>query len=259
MRALAAELRKAASLPAVWVAGAVAAFGSGALTALNAVSTRNAITSGRPESYGDPEPVEIAFAALPLGVVAAVVIGVVVVSSEYTPNSTDTADGRQITATLTAVPRRTAVLLAKAVSAAALTAASAVLAIGPSVLIARLVLGDLAEPELTASEALADAAGATLYWILMGMMALAITVFTRSGIVPLVVLIVNGSLVSVSFLLTRVTDLAHWLPDMAGRRLFPAVGQADGGLDAVPGALVMAAWAIGLLVLAGAVFACRDA
>ena len=93
----------------------------------------------------------------------------------------------------------------------------------------------------------------------MGLIAFAITVVTRSGIVPLIVLIVNSSLVSVSLLLTRLTPLAHWLPDLAGRRLFGGVSTVEGGLDAVPGGLVMSAWTLALLLVAGFVFARRDA
>jgi hypothetical protein len=90
----------------------------------------------------------------------------------------------------------------------------------------------------------------------------AITVLARSGVIPLVVLIANSSLVSVSILLTHLTPLAYYLPDLAGMRLFVAddsLGLFAEALDPLTGALVMAAWALGLLALSAAVFHRRDA
>ena len=95
----------------------------------------------------------------------------------------------------------------------------------------------------------------------MGLIAFAITVLARSGIIPLIILIANSSVVSVSLLLTNLTPAAHWLPDMAGRNLFgfPADSVVPGGLDPTPGAIVMAGWALALLIVAGIVFRRRDA
>lgn len=101
--------------------------------------------------------------------------------------------------------------------------------------------------------------GAALYWVLTGLMALATTVFTRSGVIPLIILIMNNSLVSFLFLLTRVTDLANWLPDMAGRSLFGGEYIVDGAPGPVAGAITMAVWTAGLLVIAALVFRWRDA
>ncbi|MFY7064637.1 ABC transporter permease [Nocardiopsis changdeensis] len=249
---LGAELRKAASLPATGVAVLVALLGSALITLLNALSARSG-------TEGLTSPFEVGYAAVPLGTVGAVVLGVVVVSSEYTSNSPDAGGGRQITATLAAVPSRVRLLLAKALTVVLAVAATAAVTIPASVGVARLVIGGDAAETVTPEEMLHRFLGATLYWVLTGLIAFAITVLTRSGVVPLIVLIVNSSLVSFSLLLTRLTPLAHWLPDMAGRRLFGGLGTVEGGLDAVPGALVMAAWTLGLLVVAAAVFSRRDA
>ncbi|GAB3689897.1 hypothetical protein [Nocardiopsis oceani] len=89
VRLVAAEAHKAATLPAVWVGLAVAVLGAPAITLLNAFNVRNAVESGRLELIAHTSPVEAAFAAVPLGTVGAVVLGVVVVSSEYTANRDD--------------------------------------------------------------------------------------------------------------------------------------------------------------------------
>ncbi|MEE6281748.1 ABC transporter permease [Georgenia sunbinii] len=254
---LAAELRKAVSLPAVWAGLAVALLGSTALTLLNAVTTRSAIDAGALHRVADTSPVETAFAAMPLGTVGAVIVGVVVVSSEYV--TSDDGGGRQIAATLAAVPRRAVVLAAKALTVAVLVLAVAAATIPVTVAVAVGIIGEGGVETVTVAEAATRGLGGALYWSLTGLIACAITVLTRSGTVPLLVLVVNSSLVSVSLLLTNVTELAHWLPDMAGRRLFGGDFTVDGGLDAVPGGLVMAGWTMALLVAAAVVFRRRDA
>lgn len=254
-----AELRKASTLPASWVAVAVTLFGSAGITVLNAVAARTALDSGARESRELFSAFETAYAAVPLGTVGAVVLGVVVMSSEYAANSTDAGGGRQVTATLAASPRRTRLLVAKALTVVLLVALTAAATIPACVGVARLVIGSAPPETVGLDDVLVRSLGATLYWTLTGLIALAITTLARSGIVPLVVLIANSSVVSFSLLLTNVTPLAHWLPDMAGRRLFVGMPTVDGGLDTAPGALVMGAWTLVLLTVAGFVFSRRDA
>ncbi len=257
-RVLAAELHKTATLPATWAAIAVALLGSVAITVLNAVSARSAVDAGTPE-LRFTSPFDTAYAAVPLGTVGAVIIGVVAISSEYTADGAESGGGRQITTTLSAVPGRLRLLAAKALTVALLIIATAAVTIPACVGVAQLVIGDAAAETVTLDEALARSAGAALYWLLTGLIAFAVTVLARNGVIPLIVLIANSSLVSFSLLLTNLTPLAFWLPDMAGRNLFSGLSMVEGGLDAVPGAVVMAAWALGLLAVAGALFTRRDA
>jgi hypothetical protein len=240
---------------------AVAVLGSTALTILNAVTVRNAVASGRPELVADTSAFETAFAMMPLGTVGAVVIGVIAMSSEYTTVRDDAGGGRQITATLTATPGRLQLLALKALSVIALVTAIAIVAVPLCILAAKLTIGDVGEEIVSVDDAMRRWAGGALYWILMGLLAFAITVLARSGIIPLIILVANSSLVSFSLLLTHLTPFAYWLPDMAGRNLFnlPADSVVPGGLEALPGALVMAGWTVALLVVAGIVFRRRDA
>ncbi|MFF2620752.1 ABC transporter permease [Oerskovia jenensis] len=255
----AAELHKAVTLPAVWVGAAVAVLGTAALTLLNSVGVRDALVAGRPEDAGYGSAFDTAFASMPIGTVGAVVIGVVAMSSEFTANSPDAGGGRQIGTTLVAVPRRVGALLAKAAVVVLLVLVTSAVAIPASVALAETIVGEAASSTVVVDEAVGRVLGTALYWTLTALLALSVTVFTRSGVVPLLVLVVNSSLVSVSLLLTNLTPLAHWLPDMAGRRLFGDVDTVAGGLAAVPGALVMTGWAVALLVVATAVFSRRDA
>lgn len=238
----------------------MALLGSIGITVLNAVTTRNAIAAGRAEELlADTSPFETAYAAVPLGTVGAVIIGVMAMSSEYTANSPDAGGGRQISATLAATPRRITLLLTKAITIVLLVVATALVTIPACVAIAMAIIGDAGQEAVATDEAVLRSLGAMLYWVLTGLLAFAITVLTRNGIIPLIILIVNSSLVSISLLLTNITPLAHWLPDMAGRRLFGGVHTVDGGLEALPGALVMAAWTLALLAAASGVFSRRDA
>lgn len=260
LRCLAAELRKAVTLPAVWAGMAVALVGSLGITLINAVTARDAIAAGRAdELLASASPFETGYAAAPLGTVGAIVLGVILISSEYTANSPDSGGGRQVTTTLTAAPRRLVLLAAKALTVVLLVAVTALVTLPACLVLARFALGDVANETVSVDAGALRWLGAALYWTLAGLLAFAIAVLTRSGLIPLIVLIANSSLVSISLLLTTITPLAHWLPDLAGRRLFAGIASVDGGLDALPGALVMVAWtAIGLGV-AGTVFSRRDA
>ncbi|WP_154794603.1 ABC transporter permease [Occultella kanbiaonis] len=256
---LAAELRKTVTLPAAWAGIGVAVLGSIAITVLNAVTTRSAIDAGTPERVANTSAFEAAFAAMPLGTVGAVVLGVVMISSEYAANAADAGAGRQITATLTAMPRRVSLLAAKVTVLVLLVIAVAAVTLPTTVGIANAVIGSAATETVTPEQALLRGLGGALYWTLTGLIAVAVTLLTRSGLIAPIVLIANSSVVSVSLLLTNLTPLAHWLPDLAGRRLFAGVDTVDGGLAAGPGALVMAAWTVLLLAVAAIVFRRRDA
>ena len=258
---VAAELRKTATLPASLVAVAVAALGSLLITLLNAFGVRDAIDSGQLDTIGYTSPVEAAFAALPLGTVGAVIIGVVAMSSEYTANSPDAGGGRQVTATLTATPQRLTLLTAKACSVTLLVLAVAAVTIPVCLAVAHLIVGAAATESDPIRDTVARSAGAALYWALTALIALAVTTLARSGIIPLIILIANSSLVSVSLLLTKLTPLAYYLPDVAGIPLFAREtwGDVEDALDPITGGLVMAAWALGLLAIAAASFTRRDA
>lgn len=259
LHVLAVELRKLLTLPSAWAGLAVTVLGTAAIAVLNANSSRGAIAADDVWDPGLRSPFETGYAGMPLGTVGAVVLGVVAIGSEYSANSADAGGGRQITTTLTAMPGRVRVLLAKSVAVVLLVALSALAAIPLSTGIAAALLGDDAVATLSPAEALVWSIGATVYWMLTAIMAVAIAALSRTVLIPLVVLIANSSVVSVSILLVNVTPLAYWLPDAAGQRLFGDLSQMEGALDAVPGGIVMGVWAALLLAVAGVVLVRREA
>lgn len=253
-RTLRAELRKALTLPAVFVGCAVMAGSMVALTVLNALSARG--------DDATESAVDIAFYGAPVGIVGALVIAVVLVSSEYTANSPDAGGGRQVSTSLIAMPSRMGLLVAKAITMVLIVVPMAAVAILASIGVAMVMLDDLVGGGVGWEEGSRRATAVIGYWMLIALMALAVTVLTRSGVIPLVFFIVNSTVLPPSFLLSRVTDLAFWLPDTSGLAMLSfGIGQSadEAALSMLPGALVMAAWALGLLVVAGLVLRRRDA
>jgi hypothetical protein len=91
-----------------------------------------------------------------------------------------------------------------------------------------------------------------VYWTLIALLSFSITLITRNGIVPLTFLIVNSTVVSVSYLLTKVTDAAAYLPDIVGAQMFIHTADFPVRIAPVTAGLVMCAW-IAVLLTAGAV------
>jgi len=252
LRTIVGEFRKTLTLPAALVALGIALFGTIAVSLLVASSSAGHAAHSTPAS--------VVFNTVPLGTVGAVILGVIVISSEYTANTPDAGGGRQISATLVATPHRLVLLLSKVVVIVVLIVVTAVTAIAVSLGLAQVILGTTGGHE-DLSDMIARSAGVALYWTLMSLIALAVTVFTRSGIVPLIWFIANSSLISVSLLLSKLTSLARYLPDLAGMRLFatPSSLAVQDPLEPLTGGLVMAAWAIVLLTASTLAFTRRDA
>ncbi|GAB3689901.1 hypothetical protein [Nocardiopsis oceani] len=133
-----------------------------------------------------------------------------------------------------------------------------------SLALARTVIGDAGTETNTPGDVVGRALGALIFWTLTALIAMALTVLTRSGTIPIIVLVTNSSLVSFSMLLSNVTSAARYLPDLAGTALFlgddpDSFAAFDLLLDPLAGGLVMAAWAAGLLAAAALVLQRRDA
>ncbi|MEV4297534.1 ABC transporter permease [Microbispora rosea] len=254
MRALAAEASKLASLPAVWIAMAAGVLVPGVVAAITASSALGAITRGAQANAA----IDTGYQELAFGVVGAIILGVVGVSSEYVTESAESGGGRQITTSMIAVPSRLRLLLAKM---SAIAVSGAMLAIGAAATtmgVVRAVLGEHAPAWGT--DDVARLAGVVCYWTCTALLASGITVLTRHGVVPLAVLIANTSVVSVTYLLTRITPLANYLPDMAGVRMFIRnLAGSTAEIGPLTGGLVMTTWVTVLLVIAAISFTRRDA
>ncbi|HUR05732.1 MAG TPA: ABC transporter permease [Nonomuraea sp.] len=248
-----AELSKILALPGTWVATAIAVLIPLGIAVLNLPSYRDNPSTGR---VGAPT-VDGGFQESTMGLIGVIVLGVIIISSEYTVNGNEVGGGRQITTSLTAVPGRGRLLAAKTLVLAGLVAVLAAIAVPATVLATRTLIGESAAP--LGADTGWRMLGAVLYWVLTALMAFGITVLTRSGILPLIVLIANTSVVSVSFLLTKATPLARFLPDVAGVQMYVREYHATDLLAPVPGGLVMAAWTAGVLAVAWFRFTRRDA
>ncbi|MEU8416092.1 ABC transporter permease [Amycolatopsis japonica] len=238
MRAYRGELRKLTSLPSVWTAVAIGVLLPAALTFLNA---RAAARRG-----GN---VDLGFQELAFGVVGAIILGVVAVSSEYTTEGENAGGGRQITTSLTVVPSRRRLLITKL--AAMITVVAALATVSSAI--------TLAIVEALGVSDFGRLPGVVLYWVLTALLASGLTLVTRNGILPLTVLILNTSVVTVTYLLTKLTPLAAFFPDLAGFRMFIERVELPVQLSPLTGGLVMTAWVAALLTAGFLVFRGRDA
>lgn len=242
MRALRAEMSKLASLPAAWLAitaGLVVPTGIAVITSLTAT----------------PGP-DTGFSELAIGVLGAIVLGVVTIGSEYTTEGEEATGGRQITTALTATPSRTRLLVSKTIAVMIVSAAMAIVAVLLVHTTVHLLLGPKA-PVIDGGT-VARGGGAVAYWVLMALLGFGLTVLTRNGIIPMAVLIANSSAVTVTYLLAQSFPAANYLPDLAGMRMFTTL-HTSVEIAPVAGGLIMATWVTALLVVAGIVFARRDA
>ena len=256
MSALAAEARKLATYRTV---GWVALAGAGlplVLTWFNGTGARADLDAGRAEMVTENLGI-IGSGELLLAAAAAAAIGVLVVGTEYTATPEEQGGGRQATTTALAIPRRGRVLGAKLVVATAVLLVVALGAALGSILLADQALGPYAVP-LDAARWELGLRGAA-YVALTGPLGLAVTAVLRNGLVPLVYLVANSTVVSPGFLLTNVTNAAWYLPDTAAMVLIREEPGVGGQPAPLVGALVGAAWVLGFLALAVVLDRRRDA
>jgi hypothetical protein len=244
-----AEFRKLLGLPTAWIGLVLGIALAPLVVVLNAAYTRRAIAAGTLTDLSD-----LGLRELTVGLIGPMVLGVVVVSSEYTSTGPDAPRARQLTATLAAVPRRPRLLAGKAAALVLVVTAQAAVTTAVTLGLVRVLYGDHA-PAID----LARVAGAILYWALTALLAFAITLITRNGIVPLTLLIINSTVVSASYLLTKVTDLAAYLPDLVGTRMFLRGGDLPVTLAPLGAGLAMATWVVAVLAIGANLFHRRDA
>ncbi|MCA2224047.1 ABC transporter permease [Nonomuraea aurantiaca] len=257
--AIAAELRKLLTLPSALLALALGALSTLGFAAMTASSLRDRLDSGDSSALAYTTTMETGFNLIPMGTIGTVVLGVVIISSEYAANRKDAGGGRQILASLTCVPRRGVLLAAKTIVLILVSGVLGAVTIPATIALSQFLLGAHGNSPSAVVAALGwRAVGGVVYWVLISVIAFAVTVLTRSGIVPLIAFIANLTLVSVTFMLTKLTPLANYLPDVAGAGMVGVFHLTDGMLDPLPGGLVMTAWAAGLLAIAARVFARRD-
>jgi ABC-2 type transport system permease protein len=207
--------------------------------------------------------VKVSLTGVQLGQAVIAVLAVLAIGTEYTTG--------MIRTTLTAIPRRTTVLAAKAVIITGGALVAATLGVLGSVLAGRLLLpghGFTAAngyPPLSLRDGptLRAAGGSILYLALIALLSLGIATLVRDPAVA--VGTVLGLLYLFPILLHAVTDTAwqRHLQQVAPSNAGLAI-QATTGLHALPispwaGLGVLAAWAAGALIAGGGVLTMRDA
>ncbi|GKV56320.1 hypothetical protein NCCP2222_22670 [Sporosarcina sp. NCCP-2222] len=244
MRAFNAELSKLFSLPGIWLAFLIGACAPAIIAALDSMAEKDDILAGVSTRLS-----EVGLIGLGAGVQGIIILGVLAVSSEYLTESSESGGGNQITTSLTAVSSRLQFLLAKAGAVAVISILLFVVAIVTTMSATKLILGEYA-PVFEASKLV----GVGCYWTFTALLAFGMTVLTKNGIIPLAVLIINSSVVTISYLLTKVTKLAFYLPDRAGMDMF----MSDGYHTPITGGFIMFAWVTVLFIVAAIVFHRRD-
>ncbi|WP_250009241.1 hypothetical protein [Actinoplanes sp. M2I2] len=241
-----AELRKLLGLPTAWVGLVLGLIAAPALVLVNAPGMRRAIDSGQTADLG--------YENLGIGLLGALILGVVTVSSEYTSTGDDAPGAHQMTATLLAMPRRSHLLVAKGAALVLVVAVQGALTASATVWLTRVVLPEHAPPF-----APGRMAAAVLYWVLLALLAYAVTLIFRNGVITLTVFIINSSVVSVSYLLTKLTPWAAYLPDIVGAHMFLRSDLIDLRISPVTAGLVMTMWVVALLAVAAYLFHRRPA
>jgi ABC-type transport system involved in multi-copper enzyme maturation permease subunit len=244
-----AELRKLLGLPTAWAGLVLGVLPAPVIVLLNAPYTRRSLADGTLNS-----PADLGLTELGVALLGPTILGVVAVSSEYTSTGPDSPGARQLTATLTAMPDRRRLLAAKTAALMLVVAVQAVIATTATLTLAQMLYG-----ENVPVPAAGRIAAVILYWVLTALLAYSITLITRNGIVPLTVLIINSTVVSLSYLLTKVTELAVYLPDIAGAQMFIRGADFEVEIAPVTAGLVMTAWIVALLAVGAVLFHRRDA
>lgn len=240
MRSLHAEWVKLWTLPAAWVASVLAVALPVGLAALNARFLHRVLDSGQTGGLLTTSTVDEGFGQLTFGLIGVVVLGVVSISSEYTRNARTVGAGRQVSTTMVAAPRRGLLMTKKLVVLSLWVAALGAVTVPLTLWVSTTLLGEHATA--LDESALRRGLWAGAYWVAVALLAFALAALTRNGIIPLVLLISNVSVVSFSLLAAQVTTWARYLPDLAAYPTFMTSHPMDDPLSPAAGAAVLAGW-----------------
>lgn len=160
-----AEMRKVSGLPSAWFAAAFSLVITPVLAGLNGLSFRAQQNAGGIIRPQDSSTVDFGFYEVTIGVIAAIVIGVVIISSEYRADRGTISGPPQLVSSLAAVPRRHRLLVAKALSVAMVVGPLAAASMTLTIAASRRGLGSYAAPlsMLLVSRSL----GAVIYCLLI--------------------------------------------------------------------------------------------
>nr|WP_248296999.1 ABC transporter permease [Streptomyces sp. S1D4-11] len=261
LRALHAEWTKLRTLPSSWLllAATVALTFAVGTAAVSSVSTRECASAVACHE----DTVKLALTGMWLGQAIVLVLGALSMGAEYGTGTVRT--------TLTAIPRRATVLVSKAAVLAAATGIAAGTAILASLATARWILpANGFTPEagyplvsLTDTPTLRAALGSTLCLILIALLGLGLAVLLRDSAAA----ITTG--LGILYVVPLMSDLLgsptwkdrleRWAPIPAGLAIRATKDLTRLPIGPWPGLGVLAAYALGVLLVGGAIFTRRDA
>jgi ABC-2 type transport system permease protein len=267
MRPTSASEEAASALHAEWVKLRTLAgtwwllLGIAVLTAAPGAAVAAAV-AGQGAGCGGQDPARIALSGVDLSQVVAAILAVLAVGGEYGTGL--------IRLTLTAVPRRTAVLAAKAAVVTALVSVAGAAGVLAAMLTGRLVLPGrgftaahgCAPLSLASGTDLRAAAGSVIYLALVALLALGVTAAVRDSAAA------TGLVLGLLYLFPVIAGALgpHWalLLRRAGMMTAGLGIQSSVGLDGLPlspwaGLGVAALWAAAALLTGGALLCHRDA
>ncbi|MDO4258631.1 MAG: hypothetical protein Q4C87_03840 [Actinomycetaceae bacterium] len=262
-RALRAEIAKITSLPTLSIAFVLALLPAG-ITAIATAQGRAFISRG--EMSVEEFLVGLGVEQLILLGMAPMVIGAVVTHGEFIRPKGNATGATPWQMSALTIPRRWPVILSKVVVTVISTMTALGIAFASTAGVIYLMTSDLAPMEKIWPTPTPLFFGLALQWVMWSCLSLSLTLICRSATIPLVILIVNSSLVSFSLLLARATDLVKFLPDVASYSLIvprivtdnPLLPPTFTALTPEPAAAVMVAWAVIPLLLAGAITCVRE-
>ena len=250
MSSLQAEWTKLRTSPGTgWLLLGVAALTAGLGIMADAATTKC------PASACLPDPTRTSLIGIDLSQAVVAILAVLVISGEYGTG--------MIRVTLTAMPRRTAVLAAKAATVTGVVLLAGALAVAGSVLAGRLILPSHGFTFGPDAPVLRAAAGSVLYLALIALLSLGIGTAVRDAAAAMG--IVLGLLYLIPIIASTVTDpawhrhLEQLAPMTAGLTIQDTTGLRGLPLSPWAGLGVLAAWAAGALLLGGLLLRLRDA
>jgi ABC-2 type transport system permease protein len=255
--ALHAEWTKWRTLPGtIWLL-------AGIIAATVAVSMAATAATSCPSGGCNVDPAKLSLTGIELGQAVVAILAVLAISSEYSTG--------MIRTTLTAMPRRTTMLAAKAAVLTGLVLASGTIAVLGSLLAGRPFLSSHGftpahgYPALSLGDGLVlrAAAGSVLYLALIALLSLGIAAIVRdSGAAIGTVL----GLLYLSPIIAAVVRSPHWhnnieryAPMSAGLAIQATTGLRDLPISPWAGLGVLAAWAAAALLGGGLLLRLRDA
>jgi ABC-2 type transport system permease protein len=216
-----------------------------------------------PNSSCGEDPAKVSLTGIGLGQAIVAILAVLAVSGEYS--------GGMARLTFTAIPRRATVLAAKGAAVSALVLAAGAVAVLVSIVVGRIVLpgnGFTAAHgyhvlSLTDGPVLRAAVGSVLYLALIGLFGIGVATAVRDSAIAIG--LVLGMLYLVPIVAAVIGDprwqrrLDQYAPMQAGLSVQSTVNVAAQPIAPWAGLGVLAAWAMGSLLVGGLVLRLRDA